>query len=99
TAAVSASGIAYWLNREAVLTRTQDTALDDFRRQMQDTAAALPVRPTKDDLQRAAAQMAAGGPGYSVLLEDERERGKPIVGYSDLDTFTRADVPDSLQQQ
>ncbi len=27
TAAVSASGIAYWLNREAVLTRTQDAAL------------------------------------------------------------------------
>ncbi|NUV43480.1 HAMP domain-containing sensor histidine kinase [Streptomyces sp. CAI-24] len=99
TAAVSASGIAYWLNREAVLTRTQDTALDDFRRQMQDTAATLPVRPTKDDLQRAAGQMASGGPGYNVLLEDERERGKPIVGYSDLDAFTLTDVPDPLRKQ
>ncbi|MFH9299115.1 ATP-binding protein [Streptomyces sp. NPDC017520] len=99
TAAVSASGIAYWLNREAVLTRTQDTALDDFRRQMQATAAELPTRPTKDDLQRAAGKMAAGSLGYSVLLEAERERGKPIVGYSDLDSFTRADVPDSLQKQ
>ncbi|MBK0374807.1 HAMP domain-containing histidine kinase [Streptomyces sp. RB110-1] len=98
-AAVSASGIAYWLNREAVLTRTQDAALDDFRRQMQDTAAALPTRPTKDDLQRAAGDMAAGSPGYNVLLEAERERGKPIVGYSDLDTFTRDDVPESLQRQ
>ncbi|MFJ4707951.1 ATP-binding protein [Streptomyces anulatus] len=99
TAAVSASGIAYWLNREAVLTRTQDTALGDFRRQMQDTAAGLPTRPTKDDLQRAAGAMASSSPGYSVLLVAERERGKPIVGYSDLDTFTRADVPDSLQKQ
>ncbi|MDQ0986571.1 signal transduction histidine kinase [Streptomyces sp. V2I9] len=98
-AAVSASGIAYWLNREAVLTRTQDAALDDFRRQMQDTAAALPTRPTKDDLQRAAGEMATGSPGYSVLLVAERERGKPIVGYSDLDTFTRADVPTSLRKQ
>ncbi|MFD8662945.1 ATP-binding protein [Streptomyces globisporus] len=98
-AAASASGIAYWLNREAVLTRTQGAALDDFRRQMQETAAALPTRPTKDDLQRAAGKMASSGPGYSVLLVAERERGKPIVGYSDLDTFTRAHVPDSLQEQ
>nr|MDT0524961.1 two-component sensor histidine kinase [Streptomyces sp. DSM 41633] len=88
TAAVSASGIAYWLNREAVLTRTQGTALDDFRRQMQDTAAALPARPLEEDLQRAAGQMASGGPGYDVLLVDERERGRPMVGFSDLDTFT-----------
>ncbi|MEI7033163.1 ATP-binding protein [Streptomyces pratensis] len=99
TAAVSASAIAYWLNREAVLTRTQDTALDDFHRQMQDTAAALPERSTKDDLQRAAVRMAGNSLGYSVLLVDERERGKPIVGYSDLDRFTRADVPDSLREQ
>lgn len=99
TAAVSASGIAYWLNREAVLTRTQDSALDDFRRQMQETAAALPVRPTYNDLQRAAEQMASGGPGYNVLLVDERERGKPITGFSDLDDFTLDYVPDSLQKQ
>ncbi|MGW1769800.1 two-component sensor histidine kinase, partial [Streptomyces sp. NPDC002073] len=33
TAAVSASGIAYWLNREAVLSRTQDAALGDFRQE------------------------------------------------------------------
>ncbi|MGW4037607.1 ATP-binding protein [Streptomyces sp. NPDC004778] len=98
-AAASASGIAYWLNREAVLTRTQGAALDDFRRQMQETAAALPTRPTKDDLQRAAGEMASSSPDYSVLLEAERERGKPIVGFSDLDSFTRAQVPDSLQQQ
>ncbi|MFF2540829.1 ATP-binding protein [Streptomyces cyaneofuscatus] len=99
TAAVSASGIAYWLNREAVLTRTQDSALDDFRRQMQETAAALPVRPTYNDLQRAAEQMASGGAGYNVLLVDERERGKPITGFSDLDDFTLDYVPDSLQKQ
>ncbi|MCX4964426.1 HAMP domain-containing histidine kinase [Streptomyces sp. NBC_00654] len=99
TAAVSASGIAYWLNREAVLTRTQDTALGDFRRQMQGTAATLPLRPTKDDLQSAATRMASSSPGYSVLLVDERDSGKPIVGYSDLDTFTRVNVPDSLQKQ
>ena len=34
TAAVSASGIAYWLNREAVLTRTQDAVLRDFQQEL-----------------------------------------------------------------
>ncbi|MEU1086955.1 HAMP domain-containing sensor histidine kinase [Streptomyces sp. NPDC005892] len=99
TAAVSASGIAYWLNREAVLTRTQDAALGDFRRQMQNRAASLPLQPAKDDLQSAAVQMADSGPGYAVLLEDERDGGKPIVGYSDLDSFTKVDVPRSLERQ
>jgi len=98
TAAVSASGIAYWLNREAVLTRTQDAALGDFRQEMQNRAASLPLRPTKDDLQNASVQMASSSPGYSVLLVDERAPGKPIVGSSDLDTFTLDNVPASLQK-
>ncbi|MER5688918.1 HAMP domain-containing sensor histidine kinase [Streptomyces sp. NPDC002205] len=99
TAAVSASGIAYWLNREAVLTRTQDAALGDFRQEMQNRAASLPLRPTKDDLQNAAVQMASSSPGYSVLLVDKRDGDKPIVGNSNLDTFTLDNVPLSLQQQ
>jgi two-component system sensor histidine kinase MtrB len=97
TAAVSASGIAYWLNREAVLTRTQDAALDDFRQDMQNRAASLPLRPTQDELQRVAEQMGNGGNGYSVLLIGERAEGKPIVGVSDPDMFTKEDVPQSLQ--
>ncbi|OII65924.1 two-component sensor histidine kinase [Streptomyces sp. CC53] len=96
-AAVSASGIAYWLNREAVLTRTQDTALRDFRQEMQNRAAVLPLRPTEEELRRAAEQMAAGGGGYSVLLLGEREEGKPIVGASDPDRFTWKDVPQTLR--
>ncbi|MFD7066381.1 sensor histidine kinase [Streptomyces sp. NPDC059913] len=98
TAAVSASGIAYWLNREAVLTRTQGSALGDFRQEMQSRAATLPLRPTRDDLQNAAVQMASSSPGYSVLLVDERDTGKPIVGNSDLDTFTLDNVPLPLQK-
>ncbi|MEU9700847.1 HAMP domain-containing sensor histidine kinase [Streptomyces sp. NPDC047981] len=97
TAAVSASGIAYWLNREAVLTRTQDGALNDFRQEMQNRAATLPLRPTEDDLRRTADQMASGSAGYSVLLLGEREAGKPIIGASNPDTFTLADVPESLR--
>jgi len=98
TAAVAASGIAYWLNREAVLTRTQDGALNDFRQEMQNRAATLPLRPTQDDLRRTAEQMAAGSAAdYQVLLLGERAAGKPIVGASDPDDFTLADVPRSLQ--
>lgn len=96
-AAVSASGIAYWLNREAVLTRTQDTALRDFKQQMQNRAAVLPLRPTEDELRRTAEQMASDGDGYSVLLLGEREKGKPIIGVSDPDRFTLTDVPESLR--
>ncbi|CAM5607290.1 hypothetical protein SVIOM342S_00934 [Streptomyces violaceorubidus] len=44
TAAVSASGIAYWLNREAVLTRTQDAVL---RTRSAPGPAATNPRPTR----------------------------------------------------
>ncbi|MER6994448.1 HAMP domain-containing sensor histidine kinase [Streptomyces sp. NPDC000410] len=97
TAAVSASGIAYWLNREAVLTRTQNAALGDFRREMQSRAASLPARPTETELRTTAEQMAGGNAGYSVLLFGERDAGKPIVGASDPDRFTLDDVPQALQ--
>ncbi|MFF3321551.1 ATP-binding protein [Streptomyces sp. NPDC002889] len=98
TAAVSASGIAYWLNREAVLTRTQDAALGDFRQEMQNRAASMPLRPTQAELQTAAEEMAHGNDDFSVLLIGERAEGKPIVGASDPDIFTLDDVPGSLQE-
>ncbi|WP_328537055.1 HAMP domain-containing sensor histidine kinase [Streptomyces sp. NBC_00344] len=98
TAAVSASGIAYWLNREAVLTRTQDSALKDFRQEMQNRAASLPLQPSQSELQTTASQIAgSSNPGYSVLLVGERAKGKPVVGYSNLDGFTLSDVPKRLQ--
>ncbi|MGW1028887.1 ATP-binding protein [Streptomyces sp. NPDC002577] len=97
TAAVSASGIAYWLNREAVLTRAQDAALNDFQQEMQNRAGALPARPTQEELQRAAGQMAASGQHFSVLLIAEDEHGDTVVGNSDLGTFTLSDVPKSLR--
>ncbi|GAA3374729.1 two-component system sensor histidine kinase AfsQ2 [Streptomyces sannanensis] len=97
TAAVSASGIAYWLNREAVLTRTQDTALGDFRQEMQNRAASLPLQPTAEELQLTAEQMArSSNPAYDVVLVDRRPDGQSIVGASDTDAFTVKDVPASL---
>ncbi|WP_353944390.1 HAMP domain-containing sensor histidine kinase [Streptomyces sp. HUAS MG91] len=97
TAAVSASGIAYWLNREAVLTRTQDAALSDFQQEMQNRAAVLPEHPTQGELQHAANLMADSSQHFSVLLIGTDENGRQVVGNSDLDAFTLADVPDSLQ--
>ncbi|MFF6993574.1 ATP-binding protein [Streptomyces sp. NPDC008313] len=97
TAAVSASGIAYWLNREAVLTRTQDAVLGDFQQEMQNRASALPVHPTQDELQHTAAQMATSSQRFSVLLVAEDENGRTVTGNSELDAFTLEDVPKSLR--
>ncbi|MFF2368299.1 ATP-binding protein [Streptomyces sp. NPDC058122] len=98
TAAVSASGIAYWLNREAVLTRTQDAVLRDFQQEMRNHASMLPVHPAQDELQRTAGQMANSSQRFSVLLTAEAADGKMITGNSELDTFTLEDVPKSLQK-
>ncbi|MFJ2215850.1 ATP-binding protein [Streptomyces sp. NPDC101062] len=97
TAAVSASGIAYWLNRQAVLTRTQDSALNDFQQEMQSRAAELPLWPQQSDLQNTAERMSGDNSGYSVVLIAARDKGKPIVGASDPDLFTMDDVPASLR--
>ncbi|WP_369273048.1 ATP-binding protein [Streptomyces sp. R11] len=98
TAAVSASGIAYWLNREAVLTRTQDAVLRDFEQEMQNRAGLLPEEPTQDELQHTAGQMANSSQRFSVLLVAQGADGKPAYGNSGgLDGFTLADVPRSLR--
>ncbi|MER5942170.1 HAMP domain-containing sensor histidine kinase [Streptomyces sp. NPDC001928] len=98
TAAVSASGIAYWLNREAVLTRTQDAVLRDFEQEMQNRAGLLPEAPTQDELQHTAGQMANSSQRFSVLLVAQDAEGSPAYGSSGgLDGFTLADVPKSLR--
>lgn len=99
TAAVSASGIAYWLNREAVLTRAQDAVLRDFQQEMQNRAGALPEDPTQDELQQAAGQMAGSSQRFSVLLVSSDAKGRTVYGNSGaLDGFTLQDVPVSLRE-
>ncbi|MGW3353830.1 ATP-binding protein [Streptomyces bungoensis] len=98
TAAVSASGIAYWLNREAVLTRAQDAVLRDFKQEMQTRAGALPTHPTQDELQRSAGQMAASSQRFSVLLVGRDPGGRTVYGNSGgLNEFSLEDVPASLR--
>ncbi len=97
TAAVSASGIAYWLNREAVLTRAQDAVLAGFEQEMQNRAGALPEHPTQDELQHTAGQMADSGQRFGVLLVAQSADGRAVYGSSGgLGGFELADVPDTL---
>ncbi|MFF2653251.1 ATP-binding protein [Streptomyces sp. NPDC058045] len=98
TAAVSASGIAYWLNREAVLTRAQDAALNDFEQELQTHAGVLPPHPTQDELEHSARQMASTGQHFTVLLISVNDHGEPVAGTSDLDAFTLQDVPRALRK-
>ncbi|MFC4499760.1 MULTISPECIES: ATP-binding protein [Streptomyces] len=98
TAAVSASGIAYWLNREAVLTRTQGAVLRDFEQEMQNRAGSLPGHPSQDELQHTAGQMANSSQRFSVLLVGEDANGRTLYGNSDgLNGFSLDDVPKSLR--
>jgi two-component system sensor histidine kinase MtrB len=95
TAAVSVSGIAYWLNRDAVLTRAQNSALNDFRDWLQRNATAFPVEPTCKSLNSATSRI--GGPDtYQVVLIANTADG-PCAATSDRDMFTLDDVPESLQ--
>ncbi|WP_225850022.1 HAMP domain-containing sensor histidine kinase [Streptomyces sp. HPF1205] len=97
TAAVSVSGIAYWLNRDAVLTRAQNNALNDFRDSLQRNAAALPPAPTCQALADAAHR--TGGPNtYQVVLLATGPDGTPCAEPSDQGVFTMADVPATLQK-
>ncbi|MER6408417.1 HAMP domain-containing sensor histidine kinase [Streptomyces viridosporus] len=99
TAAVSASGIAYWLNREAVLTRAQDAVLRGFEQEMQNRAGALPEHPTQDELQHTAGQMANSSQRFTVLLVAENPEGRTVYGSSGgLNGFSLRDVPVSLRE-
>ncbi|MEW2291757.1 HAMP domain-containing sensor histidine kinase [Streptomyces sp. NPDC006743] len=98
TAAVSASGIAYWLNREAVLTRAQDAVLRDFRQEMQNRAGTLPVHPSQDQLQHTAGQMAGSSQRFSVLLVGQDTDGRAVYASSGgLSGFSLQDVPKTLR--
>lgn len=97
TAAVSASGIAYWLNRDAVLTRTQNAALNDFRKSMEDNAGSLPRHYDCRQLRDAAEKMANTSQNYEVLLTGGDADGAPCTAASDQNAFTMGDVPMQLR--
>lgn len=93
TAAVSASGIAYWLNRDAVLKRAQNTALDDFRSSLGRNVSALPQGATCAELAQLANDVASSGLNYDVVVVDDSQPG--CAAFSD-PQFTLAQVPHAL---
>ncbi|BFV58916.1 two-component system sensor histidine kinase AfsQ2 [Kitasatospora sp. CMC57] len=95
TTAVSASGIAYWLNRDAVLKRAQDTALNDFRNSLSRNVSALPLDPGCNQLAYLASQVASSGLSYQVVVVDPRL--PDCVASSDPARFTVAQVPAKLR--
>ncbi|WP_051847210.1 sensor histidine kinase [Streptomyces sp. NRRL F-5053] len=97
TAAVSASGIAYWLNRDAVLTRAQNAALNDFRKTMEDDAGNLPRTVECQQLREAAQKMARSSQDYQVLLTDRTAEGTECAAASNEDDFTLRNVPEPLR--
>ncbi|RMI45574.1 sensor histidine kinase [Streptomyces triticirhizae] len=96
-AAVSVSGIAYWLNRDAVLTRAQDSALSDFSQALGDRAGALPDRPTCEALQVMASKVANRTFNYEVILEDDRITEENCRAESNPDHFVHEMIPASLR--
>ncbi|MGP8299501.1 ATP-binding protein [Streptomyces inhibens] len=97
TAAVSASGIAYWLNRNTVLDRTQNAVLKDFRKSLEDSTRSLPLHPRCAELQDAARQIAGGPQNYAVLLIGVDREGKACAATTDKDLLTLKSVPTSLR--
>jgi two-component system sensor histidine kinase MtrB len=99
TAAVSASGIAYWLNRDAVLGRAQESALNDFRDSLEEGLVSLPLHPPCQDLNEAARQIArSSSQDYEIVLIDTTPAGGDCSAGSDLGKFDVDLVPDRLKR-
>jgi two-component system, OmpR family, sensor histidine kinase MtrB len=97
TAAVSASGIAYWLNRDAVLGRAQVAALNAFRDSLQDNIASIPLHPPCETLEKTAQKIAhSSSQGYQIVLIDTTPDGDRCAQGSDLDAFSMEWVPQRL---
>ncbi|WP_436786560.1 ATP-binding protein [Yinghuangia sp. YIM S10712] len=90
--AVAASGIAYWLTRNAVLQRAQDSVIKEFRDGLGRASENLPPNPNSEQLAAAAAQLRGTSFGYEVVLVGNGDSA-PRTG-----EFTVADVPADLQE-
>lgn len=96
SAAIAASGIAYWLTRDAVVNRAQNAALKDFHKTLGDHAGTLPPRPKCEQLQEAANAIAASTQNYQVVLIDRQRDGQRCQVASS-ESFELDDVPRKLQ--
>ncbi|QKV70400.1 HAMP domain-containing histidine kinase [Streptomyces harbinensis] len=95
-AAVSVSGIAYWLNRDAVLTRAQNSALKDFSQALGDGAGGLPEQASCEMLRDMGTIMTSGNQTYQVVLVDREGPEGDCVVETDPAAFRLDMVPASL---
>ncbi|WP_410469037.1 ATP-binding protein [Streptomyces sp. G-5] len=95
-AAVSVSGIAYWLNRDAVLTRAQNSALKDFSQALGDGAGGLPEDPACEMLRDMGTIMTSGNQTYQVVLVDRGGEDGDCVIETAPESFRLDMVPASL---
>lgn len=99
TAAVSVSGIAYWLNRDALLKRTQHSVVEDFRKTLGRSAGLLPKHPDCSRLTDVAQQMhSATSQGYEVVLHTSGPTRHTCEASSQPHDLTMTDVPDRLRE-
>jgi two-component system sensor histidine kinase MtrB len=91
--AVAASGIAYWLTRTAVLARTQESVLKEFRDSLGREAGAVPMDPDYNSLQVMVERMSNNSFGYEVVLVGK----DPRPAESDPAGFRLDMVPQSLR--
>ncbi|MFW6694713.1 ATP-binding protein [Streptomyces sp. MAR4 CNX-425] len=73
--AVSVAGIAYWLNRDSVLTRTQDASLEDFREALGEESGELDLRAGCADLGKVARRLSGTTQNYDVILVADGDGG------------------------
>ncbi|MEV6105581.1 HAMP domain-containing sensor histidine kinase [Streptomyces sp. NPDC051940] len=92
--AVSVAGIAYWLNRDSVLKRTQDASLRSFREGLKDGTDRLPLDADCAAVRNAAGQIADTEQNYSVLILTD---GRPGCPASSSASFDAAMIPPKLK--
>ncbi|MEU8138836.1 HAMP domain-containing sensor histidine kinase [Streptodolium elevatio] len=92
--AVAASGIAYWLTRNAVLQRAQDSVIKEFRDGLGRVSANLPADPTREQLDAAALQLKSTSFGYQVVLVGKDD----LISAPSDGEFTLDDVPEDLRR-
>ncbi|MFC7217335.1 ATP-binding protein [Streptomyces polyrhachis] len=91
--AVSVAGIAYWLNRDSVLKRAQDSSLKSFREGLKQHTDSLPLDAGCAELRRAARDIADTEQDYEVLIVSG---GRPDCTASSSDSFTAGGLPAGL---
>ncbi|MFH8404253.1 ATP-binding protein [Streptomyces sp. NPDC018019] len=85
--ALTTAALTYREARNAILQRSQDTAIQDLRGQVNSLAPDLAVPPTREDLEEFARQLDRSGRArdwdvyvrYEGVAEDERGRRHPVV--------------------